>query len=357
MIWHSVHVHYHDQNGHDTLLADAVRPLFATLADDIDSAFFTRHWLRGPHIRLNFQATPESFDNAVRPAVEQHIGRYLARFPSAGDSAERLLPLHQRLAADEEVDEPLVPWYPDNSIRDATYDDRIGILGSAEAADLLARFYSDSNEHALDLVHKVCAGAASATSLSFDLMIASAHVLAPGPLSDAFVSYRSHSEAFLARDPDGPRLRQLWQDHYAEHADILCERVRLLVAALDGGDRLPEPIHDWLRIMRPIHDRASELVFAGKIVMHELDESRERPDRDDQLLSEFHQALHRTSWWSEVYQSPEFGLYRLVLNFMYLQMSRIGARPIDRFMLGYLLANAVENVYDCSAFEMVGIRR
>jgi hypothetical protein len=43
-----------------------------------------------------------------------------------------------------------------------------------------------------------------------------------------------------------------------------------------------------------------------------------------------------------------------MLNYTYLHMTRLGITPTERFLLCHLAANAVEECYGVSAFELVG---
>jgi hypothetical protein len=70
--------------------------------------------------------------------------------------------------------------------------------------------------------------------------------------------------------------------------------------------------------------------------------------------SPFHSALERDQRRKQaLYSDPWFQSYRLVLNLLYLHFNRLGLRPIDRFLLCHLAANAVEEAFKISAAEMV----
>jgi hypothetical protein len=141
--WRSVHISYHDVGGQDDLLLDAVRPLFARLGACGVRAYFLRHWRRGPRLRLHVHTDWEMFATLVRPAIDDVVGTYLRAHPSTAHPSTAhldpaaLLPVHKRLAEREAEERPLVPWYPDNTIRQAARDPRVAVLGSWEAADLL----------------------------------------------------------------------------------------------------------------------------------------------------------------------------------------------------------------------------
>src|SRR6266545_6088439 len=232
MGWRSVHVYYYDE-AKDDLVVEAVRPLLHRVAADVPSAYFVRHWRRGPHLRLNFRADPPTHERAVRPAVAEIVGGYLARRPStAVVDPQRLLPLHTALAEAEQDFGPRSPWLPDNSVHEAEYDHRQHVLGGPAAADLLADFYVTTNDIAFTMAEQVLRGGQRLSSC-FDLMIATAHAYSGGGLPRGFVSFRSHAEAYLVGTPNAEQRRDSWQQRYAQHGARLRARVDDVIASLD----------------------------------------------------------------------------------------------------------------------------
>lgn len=138
--WHSVHVHYHDPL--DDLILDPARPLFGRLHPAVvPQAYWVRHWLCGPHLRLNLRATPQTWTELVRPTLDEGLRGYLAVHPSTtvlDEPAETAR--HQRLAQREWEPGPLSPWRPNNSVHVESYDPRLHALGGQVSTDLLAVF-------------------------------------------------------------------------------------------------------------------------------------------------------------------------------------------------------------------------
>jgi len=58
----------------------------------------------------------------------------------------------------------------------------------------------------------------------------------------------------------------------------------------------------------------------------------------------YRQALYNDRW---------FQCYRLMLNLLYLQLNRLGIRPIERYMLCHLAANTVEQLFNISAADLI----
>jgi hypothetical protein len=54
-----------------------------------------------------------------------------------------------------------------------------------------------------------------------------------------------------------------------------------------------------------------------------------------------------------MYRDPRFLRYRLMLNYTYLHLTRLGVPGLHRYLLCHLAANAVEEVYGVSALDLV----
>lgn len=144
--WQSVHVFYYDEHK-DDLILNAVRPLMSDMSGKIDRAFFVRHWLRGPHLRLRFEATDAQLVGVVPPLIEQHIAGYLHAHPSTTTLDEQALrPIYERLAEEEAEEGPVLPLYLDNSIHYMNYDRRLHVLHHPVLAEIIEDFYTDTND-------------------------------------------------------------------------------------------------------------------------------------------------------------------------------------------------------------------
>jgi hypothetical protein len=361
MRWHSIHVHYYHADL-DGLVLDAVRPLFAAVAGEVTGAYFVRHWRQGPHLRLNLRADPRRFDSRVRPTAERMLRDYLIRRPSrAAPDPHRLLPLHRRLAAMERETGPLLPWRPDNSVHVARYDPRVAVLGSEVAAELQADFLTASTGSAFEMIDHIRAGG-QRPRIAFDLLIAIGHALGGG-IAQGAVSYRSHAESFLATEPTEPtgpdgadqpgadpdRRRAAWDQHYRQHAPSLVDRVRRVVAAVDGTGPPVPFVREWVDLLSGYRDRARPLLANGALPAPAGPE----PDPPSRLWrSEFHRALATNDdYQRRVRHSLGFRLWRLVLNYTYLQLTRVGLTPSQRFLVCHLAAGAVEDAYGVSALR------
>jgi hypothetical protein len=328
--WHTACAYYHDESGKDALILDAVRPLFAGLGAP---AYFLRHWRRGPHLRLNVRTTPQSWRDTVFPAIESAIGAFTARRPSVSTlDPAALLADHRRLAEAEREPGPVWPWLPDNSVHAEPYDARAEVLGGAEAAALAADFYVAANAAAFGALDAIRAGAGRLWT-AFDLMLATADTFASGGIRHGYVSFRAHAEVFLAGEASRERLRTAWQRMYADAAPALRER---LLAAPSG------PVRHWLAALESITERGFALVDAGALKLDRAPAGRPAPDGVTPFLREL---ITNRDFHEKLMPSTAFGRYRLLLNLLYLQLTRLGVRPAERYLLCHLLANTVEEVH------------
>jgi hypothetical protein len=352
MDWYSIHVYYHDQDK-NALILDGVRPLFRALHGQVDAVYYTRHWRYGPHLRLNIRTTASTFADVVRPAAGEIIGGFLARHPSTACLDPRHeLPVHRRLAELEQEEGELLPWHPDNSIVTAAYDPRSAVVGGAETAALVADFQAAATELAFKLTEELN-DPRQRLARCFDLMIATAHATSKRGITDAFISFRSHAEGFLCGFPESTGLRPAWDRHYGEHRKSLMRRVTTVVAAVqDGAPEVPS-VQEWIAVLGPSRQRARRLASAGTLSLPIGPAGDFADEFDLAALSPFHRVLLANPSWDQTQRSMGFLEYRLMVNLTYLMMSRLGITPVERFLLGHLAANAVEDAYGISAMELV----
>lgn len=349
--WQSVHIHYHDDPR--DLLLDAVQPLFSQVAPHAD-AYFMPHWRQGPHLRLHVRAPGDVFRDVVSPLVHDRIGGYLRTNPSRTvlDPAT-VLDSHRRLAELEQDPGPLLPWPANNTVLDARYDRRLHMLGSVAAADLLADFHLMTTALAFDVLQLRRQGR-QLPAIAFDLLIATAEALCGADLSWSFVSFRSHAEAFLSTWPEGGGLRPAWDGYFAANADRLTARAEAVAAAVhhDGGDALAQR---WVRTVKPFRDRAGALVDAGMITLDPPPEARaEHAALSAQLgqASAFHAATADSpEFEAHVRDTVWFAQHRLMLNYLYLFLTRVGLTPSERFLLCHVAANTAERLHGVSAVD------
>ncbi|MFP8959102.1 thiopeptide maturation pyridine synthase [Streptomyces nanhaiensis] len=364
MTWHSVHVHFHDEERANRFAATVVRRALAATADAAPHAYFVRHWRRGPHFRLNFRTDAHTFSHEVLPRVRETAERGMARLPSRGTArpTAETVRAHRRLAWLEDDPCRLLPWRRDNSVTPEPYACRRAALGEA-GAGLLEDFHVDTTALALRMAGRSQTAPERART-AFDLMVTTAHALSGLDVRDGFVSFRSHAETYLCTAPEGPALRPVWSARSRRDREALAHRVRTLVRTLDDGDRggtaaaggLPA---EWVRAATAVRQRAERLLTDGTLVLPAVGRSLAGPgvrDAPEYLLarSRFHRALLQQRYFREVHRdSLPFALYRVMLNITYLQLARIGVHAHERFLLCHLAADAVEHAFGVRAEDRI----
>lgn len=341
MQWHTLRIYYYDDDKR-ALILDGVRPLFDRLAAEVSGMYYTRHWRRGPHLRLNIHCDAISLDAVVRPAAEAVIGGFLVESPSTALLDPYVqLPMHRRLAQLEADTGQLLPWYGDNSFFFTAFEDRSSVLGGPEAASLLADFYTETNRLAFHMTESIVANS-QRLAVGFDLMIATAYQLSGLSVAGGSIAFRSHAEGFLNVFPEAQDMRRGWDEHYRRHGPALASRVRAVIATLDGSSEKTPFVRDWVGALIPLRERAARLLNDAKIQPSHAASIYTTADFVEH--SEFHRKLYdHPGWDSGVESTAWFRLYRLILNLTYLQLTRLGIRPAERFLLCHLAANTVQD--------------
>lgn len=360
--WRAAHIAYFG-DGTDELILQAVRPVIERCTGHVQSVYVLRHWRRGPHLRLVVQATPETFAALVEPAVAELVGGWLREHPSTAPAPDEaaLLPLHRRLAEAEREPGPLTPFHRDNSISWEEHDRRVEVLGCPVGADELALFYERTNGLLFDHLAAVAAGVPRET-LALRLMLATAHTLCRHPedasIRRGFVSFRSHAEGYLSTA--GPQVREAFEQRYAANREVLTAQVRAVVAAFEpGAADAPsaaqgEAERRWVAAIDPLGGRWTALYEAGEIPEAPIPDDEENGIGDLLAASPLHQAVAGSATYKQMmYRDPRFLRYRLMLNYTYLHLTRLGVPGLTRYLLCHLAANAVEEVYGVSALQLV----
>ena len=343
--WRSLHVVYYEDNK-DGLVLDGVRPLFRRLAGHVPGVSYTRHWRLGPHLRLNFRCDAATMAGVVRPAADDVLGRYLASTPSTARlDPEAHLPMHRRLAAMEREQGRLMPWRPDNSIHEAPWERRLHVLNGPDAAGLLADFYADTTDLAFTMTEMVVAGR-QRSSLAFDLLIATAHGLSGVGLADGSLSLRAHAEGFFAEFPGGEEHRAGWDAHFRRHGGGLPARIERVLKLLDSG--AAGPLSDWVAVLASYRRRAEDLLAAGRLAMPHPG----RGVRPEVVARNEFLRVADPGWFTAL-TAPWFVRWRLMLNYTYLHLTRLGITPMERFLLCYLASRAVEEHFGVPALRRI----
>ncbi|WP_330318705.1 thiopeptide maturation pyridine synthase [Streptomyces platensis] len=361
--WHSLHVHHHDEAAEPELILGAVRPAFASVEAWVRGAWFGRHWLRGPHLRLNFRTDEAAWRDHVRPMVVDTVTAYLRSRPSTVRLDEAALaPVHERLAELEMETGPLRPWVADNTVVERPYDHRLRVLGSLRASELLTGFLSDTTDLAFRTYEHL--RTAPLSVLALDLMWATAAAAAipfedgRAPIERGVLSLRSHADAFLSRTNDPVACRTRFEERFRRQEAALGARLREVETALSvpesteamGSEAMGSEVAfvpEWAQIVRRHQRIAQPLLASGEVSMGGAALAPRMPTRQ---LSEFHRLLMSDHGHLDfLVDDAWFASFRLVMNYLYLHLNRLGLAPVDRGLLCHLAARTVESVHGTSA--------
>ncbi|MEU8889916.1 thiopeptide maturation pyridine synthase [Streptomyces sp. NPDC048442] len=351
--WRSIQVRYYAEDK-DNLVLDAVRPLFRRFAGEIGSPYLTRHWRRGPHLRLNFMATEEDWQNTVLPGARHELAEYLRASPSTTVLDQQAhAAAHSRMAQAEDERGPLFPWHPDNTLQHEPYENRLHILGSRRLAELLDSAYAASCEQLFAMLERVRGGHDSRSGIALDLMVAFAHVSVP-PITKGFSSYRAHAEGFLSRCQDPSAVRNALDAEYRSRRPALERRVSAVLETLDGDGQVPF-VRWWAQHTAEVKAAAEPLLEAGQISLdHHLPQTPQVPiglSPTDGQNSYLDLLLVNPTYQQEVLATVWHRSHRLAINVLYTQLNRLGIVPRQRLLLCHLVANTVEDLFGVSAEE------
>lgn len=355
--WHNVHVYYFSDN-QDYLILDAIRPLFAQLTDQIEQAFFVRHWLRGPHLRLRFVASDAQIARLISPAIERHVSTYLCAHPSTTTiDIQQMLPIYEALAEQEGEAGPFVPLQPNNSIMVMPYEQRLHAVHRPELLDIIEDFYVQTNELVFAMLDAI-RGGVNRLTLSLALMIATGHTCT-SHITSGFMSYRSHAELFIIRSPDPALVRKTFEEQYLKHAQALQRQLGLVLDTLDHQHTAFPFVTEWASLIRRYYERADVLIALGAdnplVPANDLTPEQQALWHARVSKSDFHQTREENrAHWEHMIQQAWFQRYRLAQNLLYLHLSRLGVRPVERAMLGHFVANVVEARFGVSATALIG---
>lgn len=352
--WFSAHLYYYDEQK-DQLILDCVQPLFRAVQEQCTALFFVRHWAQGPHLRLRFLCSPEQFADYIQPFIEKEVRSYLTDYPSMTVLNEaQLRPIYENLARQEMERGPILPLLPNNSLHFLPYDRRLHILKSPLLAELLENFYCQTNDLTFEMLRYVRQGH-SLLTLSLDLLFTTAHILKDIPITDGYLSYRSHADAFIISNPRPEAVRTLFEQKYRAQASALTRRLSLLLEALEQKEAHFPFTLPWGRLLQHFWEIATPLFQSGQIDGMSPMEGDDPPAftgqaREHLDQSAFHQKLDsHPEYKKALYANTRFQGYRLMLNMLYLHLSRLGVRPVERFLLCHLAANTVEQVFHIDA--------
>ncbi len=270
--WLSFHLVYHTGN-RDRLLTELVRPTVRTLWQGrrIESFFFLRHTLGGPHIRLRILPSPGTREG-VREEVLKRAASYFAAFPSparvAGE-ASRLLE-EPRQSPEPAALESIA--LADNSVQEVPFEPEVERYGGPERLSTSLDFFALSSARALRLLdHRATVSAGE--WLTIALRLEARYLL--GFAEDALDLESLLTDPPLALETGEELIRKRVEEAFAESGDRL---VRLLLGEIEKLG---------LAALSPLED--GEVARSFRLELADAD----RPTRARIFASQIHMTANR----------------------------------------------------------------
>jgi len=221
--WLSFHLAYHSGN-RDQLLTDLVRPTVRSLWQEgrLESFFFLRHVLGGPHIRLRIRPSPGSRE-VVREMVREQAESYLSAFPSPPRSFAGAVSRAERSMDLPEPEGPEGDALADNSIAEIPFEPEVERYGGSEWIGKSLDFFALSSARALGLLgHRATVTAGE--WLTIALRLEARHVLGFADDIAGLESLIAEPRAAPGAGPD--LLRERADQAFGESGDRLVQLLR-----------------------------------------------------------------------------------------------------------------------------------
>jgi len=172
-------------------------------------------------------------------------------------------------------------------------------------------------------------------------------------ITRGYVSYRAHSEAKIMSAPDPAALRSFFEQQYRVRAPALVERLQQVLDTVEGAGGEVPFVGDWVHVVHRLYKRAQSLIAAGELTLS-VPEPGVWFNEEVIAHSAFHRALAGNAAHLEMMRtSARFHTWRVIVNCSYLHLTRLGIRPFERSLLGFLLSETVEERFGVSAVELV----
>jgi hypothetical protein len=327
--WHG-RLAYHDEQQ----WLDIIREELSECARDAERLgcefSYTREWQRGPHLSVRVRGNSMSAIKA-KSEIDIRLVDLLRRSPSVQTlTLDSMGALFQQRA--DKAGTPLDSnWLANNSI---SWDPPTRVSPPDDIPALIRDFHFRATGPALRLLVEAGVGHQLGVA-ACDLMAATASAFGRNGLAIASTSFLSHAEAYLCLEAP-PQTRHQWHKAAISVAPALRDRL----FAIESGDLIPWYVSEWISAVEPVIQVSREMHRSGNLQLPTIENgfSPELVSR-----SPFHHDITQTTAWAETLNSEWFQLYRVGLNLLYLQLSRMGFPPVSRYKFCYLVAHAVSS--------------
>jgi hypothetical protein len=351
-MWKRLRINYYAPDKDGLFLEGVVPAVERLLAQGALARWYgQRHWLHGPHLRVNVALTSEAAEEPVKAALEQQARDYLARHPSTTAlGEEEYLRRYAPIGVMEQVSEHPLPLQPDNSVwwEEASLSE--AAYGGRQGALIARDFLAESQDTLTEVVRQTPGNMPERLFLLARLLLTWVASFEERAL--AALSFRSHAEGYYHGVPNGAQLRKRFEATFAEQEQKL---LRVLEEA-EAGPTDPL-LRRWMEAARRGYARAVEAARQGTLQL---------PDREDYLAMESHlpegltpdlvvgdrepspyhaQLMKANSPHAWLYKLPETQGRRLLINLVYNKLQLVGVRPLERLFLCSVVAQTAESRY------------
>lgn len=149
--WSAHHFFYHGNL--DVALSHFVRPAIAELLAPrlVDSFFFIRYTLGGPHLRLRFRLTPGTSPSAAAQVLQRAAARFLEIWPSESALDPEKIRQESRAILASAPEESAL-YYEDHSLLPFPFEPEVDRYGGLELLEPSLDFFAISSAQALEVL-------------------------------------------------------------------------------------------------------------------------------------------------------------------------------------------------------------
>ncbi|MCY9160073.1 hypothetical protein MOF25_06960 [Bacillus atrophaeus] len=341
-MWKAIRLYYYDN--YDHLISKLVPKLFPnssvfrSIPDLINRFYFTRHWIGGPHIRLNFELNDDKNWKSLYKIISCQIERFLMEYPSKSTLVDgnwdkytsTLLKLEQQKTHENET-----KLHPDNFWKLDEYSIRFSMYGGEKGAQLAEDFYSDTTGIVCDLISYSIDKPNDRINLTIQMMVAlvyCTHI-------NFYISYRSHFEGHINVLTNKDKIKEKINLAYESKKDWYISIVKdtfQKVEKIQSGKLLNDGLlNKWVEIVTEYHQLIIKEVQMGLLPF--------QPDStSSSKISEFHQSAYSNQVVQDFSNTSVFQAQRFLFSFMYNIFNLMGITPLKRAYLCYFAAESIE---------------
>src|SRR5262249_22682023 len=161
--------------------------------------------------------------------------------------------------------------------------------------------------------------------------------------------------AYLTYHADPETTQAAFDRCYQSNRDRLAAQLVAVLDTVDGTDGTGTVafVPEWLSLVHGYRDRADELIASRAISFDHLADqplASTQPEAQSRRPTTVVDRLGANeAWQREIGESDWFSRHRLVLNYQYLLLNRLGITPSQRYLLCHLAASTVQEGFRVSA--------